>query len=672
MSCCNHHHHEEEHHSCCCGHHNDAGHNNEHQSTCGCGSHNHSKSILNTKAKILISLFALILSFCISREWISWAGFPLTDPSWIAVILCGYPIAKSARNALAFEGKITAPLLITVAMFAAIALQIIHLINPEIAGGHSHSSYIFASGEIAFLMALGEMLEEYTVKKSRRGIERLIKLSPQKALLKKSDEITEIEASQIKPDDILVVLPYSEIPADAIILEGSSSIDQSNLTGESIPIEKSVGDEVLAGTINTTNKIEIKALKASSQTAIAKMIALVKEAEGKRAPIARIADKWASYIVPLAILFSILTGVFATFVLDKPLIEAITRGVTILVVFCPCALVLATPTAIAAGIGFAAKNGILIKSATALEELGKCKTFAFDKTGTLTLGKISVKKIIAKPPFTKDEILKYASTAEASSTHPIATAILNFAKEKSVKALASSNQKVLAGFGVECEIDGKKIYVGKPNFDEVKNLQEDFSTLAIVKSDEEILGYIALADEPKKDASNIIKQISQFATCVMLTGDNQKSAQRIANLVGIKNFYANMLPDGKQNAIKALKKDGKVCMIGDGVNDAPSLATANCSISMGNLGSDIAIENSEIIITNDNLKSIPQTIELSKRVIFTIKTNITISIFINTVAILLSAYGFLNPVTGAIWHNLSSVLVVLNSTRLLSTKTKTS
>lgn len=607
------------------------------------------------------------MSFCISREWIVWIHFPLSDPSWIAVILCGLPIAKSARESLIENGKITAPLLITTAMLAAILLQFIYLANPEAAGGHSHSSYIFAAGEIAFLMALGEMLEEYTVGKSRKGIERLASLSPQKALLKRGNETVEIEASEIKPNDILVVLPYSEIPADGVILEGSTSVNQSNLTGESVPVEKSAGDSVLAGTFNAQNRIEIKALKDASQSAIAKMIALVKEAEGKRAPIARIADKWASYIVPAAILFSILTGMFAHFALGKSPVESITRGVTILVVFCPCALVLATPTAIAAGIGLAAKRGILIKSATALEELGKCKTFAFDKTGTLTTGKISVRKVIANAPFSESDVLKYALSAEASSTHPIAHAILKFAEEKSISPLPSSNQKVLPGFGVECECEDQKVYVGKPDADELKKIQGgEWQTLAVVKADGKTLGYIAFEDNLKENAAEAVKSILKSADCVMLTGDNEKSAEKTANLAGIKTFYANMLPDGKLKAIEELKKNGKVCMVGDGVNDAPSLAYADCSISMGNLGSDIALENAEIIIMNDNLSSIPKIFALSKRVILTIKTNITISMSVNVLAVILAAYGILNPVTGAIWHNLASVMVVLNSARILN------
>lgn len=653
---------------CRCGHkesHSRECESSKHSGSCCSGGK--SEGFLSEKARLLISLGALILSFCISREWIGWAGFPLSDPSWIAVILCGLPIAKSARDSLLENGRLTVPLLITTAMLAAITLQFICLINPEAGGGHSHSSYIFAAGEIAFLMALGEMLEEYTVRKSRRGIERLISLSPQKALLKKGEETVEIEASQIKPNDVLVVLPFSEIPADGVILEGSTSVNQSNLTGESVPVEKSAGDSVLAGTFNAQNRIEIKALKDASQSAVAKMIALVKEAEGKRAPIARIADKWASYIVPAAILFSILTGLFAHFALGKAPIESITRGVTILVVFCPCALVLATPTAIAAGIGYAAKRGILIKSATALEELGKCKTFAFDKTGTLTTGKISVRKIAAIAPFGEDDVLKYALSAEASSTHPIAHAILKFAEEKSITPLPSSNQKVLPGFGVECECEGKKVYVGKPCGEELENLSDgERQMIAAVKVGGKTLGYIAFEDSLKENAADAVKSLSKTANCVMLTGDNEKSAEKTAHLAGIKTFYANMLPDEKLKTIEELKKSGKVCMVGDGVNDAPSLAYADCSISMGNLGSDIALENAEIIIMNDNLESVPQTVNLSKRVIRTIKTNITISMSINILAIVLAAYGILNPVTGAIWHNLASVIVVLNSARILN------
>ena len=481
--------------------------------------------------------------------------------------------------------------------------------------------------------------------------------------LKTGDAVSDIEAAQIKAGDILIVKPFSAIPADGVILKGSTSVNQANLTGESAPVEKSEGDEVLAGTLNAESQIEIRAEKDAAQTALSKMIALVKEAEGKRAPIARIADKWASYIVPAAILISIIVGLFAFFVLGKPAVEAATRGVTILVVFCPCALVLATPTAIAAGIGCAARLGILVKSAEALETLGKCKVFAFDKTGTLTRGKIKVSKITAFSGFEKSDVIRLAAAAEAASTHPFAAAVLNFAKQNSVEIPASENKKVLPGFGAECEVGGKKIYVGKPErgFD----FNAESASFAIVKIGEDFAGAVEFSDEIKSGAAEAVSEISRSARCVMLTGDNENSARKAAAEAGIAEFYAGLLPAQKLEKIREIRGGEKICMVGDGANDAPSLASADCSIAMGALGSDAAIETAQITVMNDSLKSVSAIFALSKRAISTIKINIAVSMLVNFAAVLLALFGILNPVSGAIWHNMASVMVVLNSARLL-------
>ncbi|MBR4597807.1 MAG: cation-translocating P-type ATPase, partial [Opitutales bacterium] len=386
-----------------------------------------------------------------------------------------------------------------------------------------------------------------------------------------------------------------------------------------------------------------------------------------RAPIARIADKWASYLVPCAVLISIFVGLFAFFVLDKEAIESATRGATILVVFCPCALVLATPTAIAAGIGNAARRGILIKSAEALETLGKCSIFAFDKTGTLTRGKVKVSKITALSGFEKSDIAKFAAAAEAASPHPFAAAILNFAKTNSIEIPAAQNCKVLSGFGAECEVEGAKIYVGKPREGDLSfsEFRPESASFAVVKIGGKTAGVVEFEDEIKSGAKAAVLEISKSAKCVMLTGDNEKSAQKAAEEAGIAEFYANLLPAQKLEKIRSLKGAGKICMVGDGVNDAPSLAGADCSIAMGSLGSDAAVESAQITVMNDNLESVSGIFALSKRAIATIKTNITLSMLVNFAAVLLAAFGVLNPVSGAVWHNLASVLVVLNSARLL-------
>ena len=648
------------------------------ESSCCCskGSAPAKKAKLSDTAALLISLGALMMSFAIAHFHIPLPLFPLTDPSWVAVVLCGFPIAKSAWRALK-EKRITSPMLITTAMIASIALQVLVMLKPETGAEHVHS-YIFAAGEIAFLMALGELIEERTIAKTRAGIRTLMNLAPVQALRKTGGEFMPVNVSELNIGDVVLVRPNDMIPVDGEIIEGGGAVDQSSMTGESVPAEKAVGDTVLAGTWNQSGSMIVRVLKKSNDTAIAKLITLVEEAGGKKAPISRAANKWAAAIVPAAIISSFLIFLFARFILDVPALTAVIRGVTILVVFCPCAFALATPTAIAAGIGNASRRGILVKSGAALEELSRIDTVIFDKTGTLTTARLNVESIKAIG-ITDDELLRLCAGAELYSEHPIAKAILDSAKKRGIEPPAPADTKSLAGVGVECRIDRRRILVC--SFDALRKNGIDSSagggfaaarlgqgeTLVCVIIDGALAGIISLSDTIKDGAAAAVQNLKRAGVrTVMLTGDNERAAHRVAEKLGLDEFYHSLLPADKAAKVETLRSSGqRICMVGDGVNDAPALAMANCSVAMGALGSDLAVETADVAFLNDNISLISGLTEYSRAVMTKIYTNMTLSLTVSFAAIILSAYGILDPVSGALLHNASSVIVVLNSASLL-------
>jgi len=661
--CCHSSHKKEESHSCCSSN----SHKEKDAPTCGCGSHKHSNS--HQGLILIVSAISIIVSFFFAHK-IPLA--PFTDPAWIAIFFCAIPIFKEAFSALIKDKRIGSPLLVSTAMIAAFVLQIFAFFGGEFSSSHEHS-YIFVVAEISFLMALGEWLEERTVKKARRGIESLQNLMPKIALKKSGNEFVEVDIKDIKIGDIICVRPNDMIAADGIVTLGDTSVDESNMTGESMPIDKTIGSHVLGGTFNKSKYIEIDVTKNSSESAISKLIKLVEEAEGKKAPISRIANKWASYIVPAAIITSFVIFLLARFLLSTTLPEAIIRGVTILVVFCPCAFVLATPTAIAASLGNAAKHGILIKSGDALERLAKITSIFFDKTGTLTEGKIQVKKIIAVS-YSENEILAYAACAEKFSEHPIAKAILNFAKDK-VEIPNPEKVESLVGFGIKATCNSKNISVSKCENLDSPLLNESFSngeTVVQIEIDSVLIGYITLFDTIRASARKSIASLYKNGyECAILSGDNHKAVRSIANMIGINDVYAQLAPHDKQSLVAQTQRENKkVCMVGDGVNDTPALAEAYSSIAMADSKSDIAIDTAQISLLGAELSKIPQVLSLSKRAMFTIKINITFSLLVSFAAIILSLYGIVTPVSGALIHNASSVIVVLNSARLLKFKSE--
>ncbi|MBO6102216.1 MAG: cation-translocating P-type ATPase [Opitutales bacterium] len=667
---------------CCCCHNgggqkscNGGGGDSRGGSCCGRG------SFFRGNAALWISFFSLVLGFLTAHFDADWRrDFPLADPSWIAVILCGFPIISSGFSALFKSGKISSSLLVGAAIIAALALEFFS----EASGGglgECGAGNIFAAGEISFLMALGGALEEFTVAKTKEGLKRLVKLSPKKALRKKGAALEEIDASQIRSGDIIVATHNEMIACDGEVVGGFCLADQSSLTGESAPVEKRVGDAVYAGTWNKSGHVEIRASSSSAETAIAKLVNLAQEADGKKAPISRIADKWASRIVPSAIALAAMVFLFSKFALGMETVSACVRGATILVVFCPCAFVLATPTAVAAAIGNSSKKGVLVKSGAAMETLSKVSRIFFDKTGTLTSAKLKVSSMISAGALPENEFLRAVASAEKFSRHPIASAIVSEAAARGITLSEPESVKADLGRGIEADFGSCKIRVCSPkalNKSEISAELEAFlsraknrgETVFAAFKDGEFLGAVSLFDGVKPEAAASVLALKKMGVkSSILSGDNYEAVSRVAEIVGADSFSASLMPEEKLAFIdEARAKNETVMMVGDGVNDAPSLARADVSAAMGALGSDAAIDAADISVLNDNLSLIPRTVALSKNMMLTIRFNLSVSVLINILAVFLAATGAVGPVGGALIHNASSLLVVGNSARILFRK----
>ncbi len=590
----------------------------------------------------------LVISLALSLTGIT---LPL-DPAWGTVIICGIPLVYlSVWRILCNPGisKISSALLISIAMAAAIAI-----------------GDLFAAGEVAFIMAIGAVLEEKTTQRAKKGLNSLIQLAPRQGRRLSDGKEEMIAAESILPGDLLRVLPGETIPVDGEILSGTTSVDQSVMTGESLPVDKTVGDSVFGGTINRFGTVDICASKVGEDSSLQKLIRMVAEAEKKKAPMARIADRAASWLVPVALLIAI-----AAFAVTKDIV----RAVTVLVVFCPCALVLATPTAVMAAIGQATKHGVIIKSGEALERMGKVDTVAFDKTGTLTNGNLTVKDISPlSDTLDETELLRIAASAERYSEHPLAKAITAYARQQNTELLEAADFRMLSGRGISAVIRGEKIFCGSAAFLKEQQIEicamaeqilEQFRTegkAVILAADQRrLLGAVTLSDTLRDTAAYTIKKLRKTGThAVLLTGDHKQTAEYFAKQAGIEDVRAELLPEQKVSEITALQAAGrKICMIGDGVNDAPALKTADVSVAMGAMGSDISIEAADIALMSDDIAKIPYLKRLSDACVKTIKLSIFLSLCINFLAITLSILGLLTPTTGALVHNCGSCLVVL-------------
>ncbi len=662
--------------------------------------------LYDTKMTLISGIFVLLSFLCLMLNYKT----PL-DFAWFSILISGTPILFFSIKYLVLYKRITALVLISIGIIAAIMI-----------------GEAFAAAEIAVIMAIGSILEQRTTEKTKAGIKGLINLVPTMACkIDKNNKEIRILAEEVQKGDTLRVFPGETIPVDGQIIHGASSVDQSILTGESLPVDKIVGDEVLCGTLNGFGSLDILCTKEAKDTSLQKFIRMIEEASKNESPIQRIVDTWAVRLIPVAIIIAFLTYLFT---------DSVIRAVTVLVVFCPCAMALATPTSIMAAIGQAAKNGVLIKSGEALEKMGEVDLITFDKTGTLTHGELIVSDLINFSNYSDLDFLYFAAKAEKRSEHPLAKAIVRhfnneygedteqiehaeyteytksplqsspknslvntntprhemnphtnknvFAKNLySDDADKNSTFTMLPGKGVE-EIEANEIILcGRKTFLEEKNipiserilskeneLRKQGKALVFIAINGECLGFIALADKLRESSATMVHELNTMGVkTALLTGDNAITADYFAKQVGIHDVHSDLFPEQKVETVQAFQAKGNiVCMIGDGVNDAPALKLADVGVAMGKAGSDIAIEAADIALIGEDLGKITYLKKLSIATVRSIKFNIFMALSINITAVILSILGLLGPVTGALTHNGGTILVLLCAARLYDKK----
>lgn len=673
------------------------------------------REIKEQKIRLIVSaIFSIPLFYISMAPMVSFVKFPIPsflvhhiNPqvfSIVAIFLCvpvmisGYKFYTLGFPAL-FRGSPNMDSLVAIGTTAAFSYSIYSTVlsfmglNP-----HGDNLYYESAAVIITLVQFGKYLEARSKGKTGEAIKKLMGLQPKTATIIKDGEAKEIKISDVKVDDIVLVRPGEKIPVDGEIIEGYSSVDESMLTGESIPVEKSVGDKVVGASINKTGSFKFKAQKVGADTALAQIIKLVEDAQGSKAPIAHIADVVSSYFVPAVITIALISGII-WFIALHNFVFSLTVFVSVLVIACPCALGLATPTAIMVGTGKGAELGILFKNAEALEVSQKINAVMFDKTGTLTEGKPYVTDIISDD---KDKLLLIAASAENGSEHPLGEAIVRESKEKNIKLLSIENFKAISGFGIETYIDNKKVLMGNDKLMNKENinienynsymdkLSKEGKTPMYVAYDNKLLGIIAVADKLKKESIEAINRLHKLGIkTAMITGDNKNTANSVAKEAGIDIVFAEVLPEEKSNEVKKLQEQGfTVAMVGDGINDAPALTQANVGIAIGS-GTDVAIESADIVLVKSNTNDVVTAIELSKATMRDIKQNLFWAFCYNVIGIPIAAGvlhvfrepliassigGFLtaimgkdlllNPIFAALAMSLSSVSVVTNALRL--------
>lgn len=536
---------------------------------------------------------------------------------------------------------------------------------------------------VVFLFALSEALEGYSMDKARQSIRSLMDIAPDTAIIKRGKQEFEVAVEDIQVGDIMVIKPGQKVAMDGEVLNGQSSINQAAITGESVPVYKNTGDEVFAGSLNEEGFLEVRVTKLANETTIAKIIHLVEEAQAERAPSQAFVDKFAKYYTPAIMAAAFLVALIPPLFLGGEWPEWIYRGLAVLVVGCPCALVISTPVAIVTAIGNAAKNGVLIKGGIHLEETGRLKVVAFDKTGTLTEGKPEVTDIASLSDMSENELLAVAAGIESFSQHPLASAVLRKAKKEKASELAAADFQSFTGKGAKATLNQTVYYIGSPGFfssmleipekiqNKIADLQSQGKTVIFVGTEKELKGYLAIADQVRKSSLAVIQKLKKLGIekTVMLTGDNQAAGKAIGSQLGVTDVKAELMPQDKLDAIKALREQyGKTAMIGDGINDAPALASATVGIAMGGAGTDTALETADIALMADDLEKLPYTIALSRKTLQVIKQNIAFAFGLKLLALLLIIPGWLTLWMAIFADVGSTLIVVLNSLRLIKTK----
>jgi heavy metal translocating P-type ATPase len=605
---------------------------------------------LRTLSLTIASGFFLLASFL---KWLP--GLPF-DPAWAAIAISGLPIVYGAIRGLVTDFDLSADLLVALALVSALCI-----------------GEYFAAGEVAFIMRLGEVLEELTAARSRKSVEALVRLAPERACRLTARGEEEVPVSELKEGDVLLVRPGASIPVDGLVLRGSTSVDQSPMTGESLPVDKGSGDPVYQGSLNQEGSIEIRATAVGEDSSLRKMVRLVEEAEKNKAPIVRLADSWARVLVPFALGSALLIWLVS---------GEVRRAVTALVVFCPCSLVLATPAAIAAAIGNATRHGILIKSGAAVEAVSRLDTFVMDKTGTLSYGRPEVEELaLLDPGIDRESLIGLAASAEKYSEHPLGKAIVAYAGSQGIAAEAPERFEARSGRGVAARVGGREVLVGEKAVGRAlmeespgalglaAAMEAGGKTVLPVALDGMLVGLLGMADTLWVGAPGAVAGLGRagIRRIVMLTGDNEAVAGAIGRAAGIGEVRASLLPADKVKAIRRLSAEGRrVAMLGDGVNDAPALAAASVGIVMGAIGSEVSIEAADIALMGDDISKLPFLLALCRRARSRIVFNIVFSMCLNFGAMVLAGLGVLNPVTAALVHNCGSVFVVVNSAMLLA------
>lgn len=585
----------------------------------------------------------------------------------ISILVGGYPLFKvGIRNLFKLE-------------FDMKTLMTVAIIGAAIIGEWGEGAVV------VFLFALSEALEGYSMDKARESIRSLLDIAPKKAIVRRGTHELELNVEDIRINDILLIKPGQKIAMDGEVVRGQSSINQSTITGESIPVLKVAGDEVFAGTLNEEGALEVRVTKRVEDTTIAKIIHLVEEAQAERAPTQAFIDNFAKYYTPAIMVIALLIVLIPPLFLGGEWSEWIYRGLAVLVVGCPCALVISTPVAIVTAIGNAAKMGVLIKGGIHLEEAGRLNIIAFDKTGTLTQGTPEVTEILTFHDKSEKEILGISMAIEKYSQHPLASAIIRKAEQQGISQhdyLAEEFQS-LTGKGAKAFIENEVHYIGSPTLfeelmdvspvfkEQINELQTQGKTVMLVGTGEHIIGLIAVADQVRESSKRVLEKLHSIGIrkTIMLTGDNEATGHAIGQLVGIDEVKAEMFPQDKLEAIKSLRKRyGKVAMVGDGVNDAPALAAATVGIAMGGAGTDTALETADIALMADDLEKLPYTIKLSRKTLAIIKQNIIFALGLKVLALLLIVPGWLTLWMAILADMGATLIVIINSLRLLKVR----
>ncbi len=600
-----------------------------------------------------ILLVAVGMAIVVSWLGLSPSVFSIDIAALIAVVISGVPIFRSAILALKAR-FVTAEVAMATGMLASVVI----------------GQYISA-GVIGFFMIFAEFIDEFTTDKSREAISKLIKLSPKTAVVKRDGKEISVHIDDVRHGDVVLVKSGEMIPVDGVVIEGHGSVNQAPITGESIPVEKNVNDNVFAGSINQLGILQIAVTKVGKDTTLGRIIELVEEADTAKAPIQKTADRFASWFMPI-----VFTASAITFALTNNVVNSI----SVIVVACPCAVALATPLAVVAGIGNAAKRGIVVKGGFYLEELGRVDTVVVDKTGTMTIGEPRVVNIIGFNAHDQKEIMTLAVRAEKYSEHPLASAIMTEAEEHGIEVGDNSQCEVLPGRGIVAKCNGQIIHLGSRELLTEQNItiasgaeqvirseEEQGRTALLIAHDNELCGIISVADVIREEAKDAIKKLQQKGiNVIMLTGDNPRTAKAVAQQIGINETFAKMLPEEKVKKVRELVKQGrKVVMVGDGINDAPALAEASVGIAMGVAGTDVAIEAADIALMTDNLTKIDEAVKIGRKTFGVIRQNLVASIIFNVIGVSLASLGIINPLMAAIAHSLPDFVLFLNSSRLL-------